>query len=68
MKMKEKGMVKRHYHIKKDGWKISLNNGLIFGGCMIGNLIQGNYVAVLILAPFSFLMFILAWVAYKYGK
>ena len=61
-------MIKRNYIFRKDGWHITLNNGFILLGCMLGNLIQKNYVPVLILAPLSLLMFILAYMAHKYGK
>lgn len=61
-------MIKRHYIFRKDGCYITLNNGFILLGCVLGNLIQNKYVPALILAPFSLLMFILAYVAHKYGK
>ncbi len=61
-------MKQRHYNIRKDGWYIAVNNGMILLGCTIGNLIMKQYLPVFILAPFSLLMFILALVTHKYGK
>jgi hypothetical protein len=61
-------MKQRHYNIRKDGRDITMNNGFILLGCIIGNLIMKQYLPVLILAPFALLMFVLAWVEYSYGK
>ena len=61
-------MRQRHYSIRKDGWCFTMNNGLILFGSVIGNLIKKEYLPVFILAPFVLMMFILAWVAYRYGK
>lgn len=61
-------MRQRHYSIRKDGCYFAMNNGLILLGSVIGNLIMKENLPVFILAPFALMMFILAWVAYRYGK
>ena len=61
-------MKQRHFSIRKDGWYITMNNGLILLVCIIGNLIMKKYLPVFILAPFALMMFVLAWVAYRHGK
>ena len=58
----------RNFSFRKDGWHVTLSNGCIFLGCLIGNCIKGDFIPVLILTPFVILMFTLSYMAYKYGK
>lgn len=58
----------KRFNIRKDSWHFTVNNGFFFLGCIAGNLIKKDYLPVLIMIPFALLMFILAWVSYKYGK
>lgn len=66
--MATKKMKLRNIPLRKDGGYITIVNGFILLGCVIGNFANGKLTLVYILIPFVILLFTIGILALKFGK